>query len=91
MTRYSIHPAEKNFQEWDHRQKEIRNRYWGRLQRAFRDYQAKDESANMNSFRYYMESQYGLRVNMVGTNIDSSYQIIDESKHTIFLLKYGQS
>ncbi len=91
MTRYSIHPAEKNFQEWDQRQKEIRNRYWGRLQRAFRDYQSKDENANMNSFKYFMESQYGLRVNMVGTNIDSSYQIIDESKHTIFLLKYGSN
>lgn len=91
MTRYSIHPMEANFQEWDRAYKEKRNLYWNRLQRAFRDYQSKDENANMNSFKYFMESQYGLRVNMVGTNIDSSYQIIDESKHTIFLLKYGSN
>ncbi len=91
MTRYSIHPAEQNFQEWDRQQKERRNIYWMRLQRAFREYQEKNEDANMNSFRYWMESQYGLRVNMVGSNIDSSYQIIDDAKHTMFLLKYGNN
>lgn len=89
MTRYSTHPMEASFQEWDRAQKERRNIYWRRLQSAFRDYQEKDETANMNSFKYWMESQYGLRVNMVGSNIDSTYQIIDESKHTMFLLKYG--
>ena len=82
---------EASYQEWDRAYKERRNLYWSRLQRAFRDYQAKDENANMNSFKYYMEKQFGLRVNMVGSNIDSSYQIIDESKHTIFLLKYGSN
>ena len=91
MTRYSIHPAENSFQTWDRENKERRNKYWLRLQKAFRDYQEKNDDATMNSFRYWMEHQYGLRVNMVGTNIDGSYQIMDESKHTIFLLKYGNN
>lgn len=82
---------ETSFQEWDRKQKERRNMYWARLQKAFRDYQLKNEDATMSSFRYFMESQYGIRVNMVGTNIDSTYQIIDDTKHTIFLLKYGQT
>lgn len=82
---------EVSFQEWDHAQKERRNRYWARLQRAFKDYQDRNDDATMSSFRYFMESQYGIRVNMVGTNIDSTYQIIDDSKHTLFLLKYGQN
>ncbi len=91
MTRYSIHPMESNFQEWDRDQKERRNRYWKRLEQAFRDYRNKNDDATMSSFRYWMELQYGLRVNMVGTHIDNSYQIIDETKHTIFLLKYGNN
>jgi hypothetical protein len=88
MSRYSIHPAEQQFRDWDMANKQKRNAYWSRLQKAFRDYQNTDPDGNMNSFRYHMESRYGLRVNMVGADIDSSYQIIDESKHTLFLLKY---
>ncbi len=91
MTKYSTHPTEASYQEWDRAQKERRNIYWMRLQKAFRDYEEREVDANMNSFKYYMEKQYGLRVNMVGSNIDSTYQIIDESKHTIFLLKYGSN
>lgn len=93
MTRYAVHPAEANFNEWDRAYKEKRNRYWGWLQAAWRDYQEADHGPygepNFSSFKYFMEKTYGLRVNMVGSNIDSSYQIIDDSKYTLFLLKYG--
>ncbi len=93
MTRYSIHPAEQNFSAWDRKYKEQRNIYWQRLRRAWHDYETKDHGPygepNFNSFKYFMERQYGMRVNMLAGNIDGSYQIIDESKHTMFLLKYG--
>lgn len=87
-TRYATHPSEKQFHEWDQRQKEKRNNYWRRLRTAFAEYQTKNPEGNLHSFRYYMEHQYGVRVNMVSDNIDGSYQIIDDAKHTMFLLKY---
>lgn len=91
--RYQVHPMEQNFRTWDNEYKIKRNRYWARLRQAWADYQAADHGPygepNMSSFRYFMEKQYGIRVNMVGADIDSSYQIIDDAKHTLFLLKYG--
>lgn len=93
MSRYAVHPMEANFQEWDRDYKEKRNRYWRWLQVAWQDYQEGDHGPygepNFSSFKYYMENKYGLRVNMVGSNIDSSYQIIDDTKYTLFLMKYG--
>lgn len=93
MTRYAMHPMENNFANWDREQKERRNNYWARLRRAWSDYENKDHGPygepNLNSFKYFMEQKYGIRVNMVGSNIDSSYQIMDDTKHTLFLLKYG--
>lgn len=91
MTRYSVHPMEQNFQEWDKNYKEKRTRYWQRLRTAFTDYTEKDPSANFNSFRYHMLHKYGMDVNMVGGNIGTTYKVVDESKHTMFLLKYGNS
>lgn len=70
-----------------------RNEYWRMLKAAWNDYQANDlgpyGEPNFDSFNILMERRYGLRVNMTGGNIDSSYQIIDEKKHTLFLLKYN--
>lgn len=74
---------------------EKRNSYWRRLRTAFKDYEENYchgyYEPNFDTFKRVMEEQYGLRVNMVSGDIDSSYQIIDEAKHTMFLLKYGNS
>ena len=68
MSRYSVHPMEQNFQEYDRAYKEKRNTYWQRLRRAFADYTAKNEDGNFGT----------------------TYKVVDESKHTMFLLKYGR-
>ena len=69
-----------------------RNEYWRRLRAAWNDYEANElgpyGEPNFDSFNLLMQRRYGLRVNMVAGNIDSSYQIIDETKHSLFLLKY---
>lgn len=70
-----------------------RNEYWTRLRTAWNDY-LKNElgpygEPTFDSFNLFMQRRYGLRVNMVAGNIDSSYQIIDEKKHALFLLKYN--
>ncbi len=90
MTRYSVHPMEQQFQDYEKSYKEKRNTYWQRLRRAFADYTEKNEDGNFSSFRYHMLNQYGMDVNMVGGNIGTTYKVVDESKHTMFLLKYGR-
>lgn len=87
MSRYAIHPMEQNFQDWNQEYKERRDYYWNMLRRAWNDFDEDDKT--FESFNKFMLSRYGLRVNMVGGNIDSSYQIVDDKKHTMFVLKYG--
>ncbi len=93
MTRYSTHPMEQQFNDWNQSYIERRNHYWRMLRAAWADYQENElgpyGEPNFASFNYFMRRRYGLNVNMVGGNIDSSYQIIDDKKHTLFLLKYG--
>lgn len=91
MTRYAVHPMEANFQEWNSAYKEKRTRYWARLRKAFFDYQEVNENANFNDFNSFMKTHYGMKVNMVGDSIGTTYEVIDESKYTLFLLKYGQT
>jgi hypothetical protein len=93
MSRYSIHPMEQKFQDWNKEYIERRNDYWRMLRTAWADYQAMDHGPygepNFSSFNYFMQRRYGMRVNMTGGNIDSSYQILDDKKHILFLLKYS--
>lgn len=83
------------YHSWGAEDKARRNEYWRRLRAAWNDYQVSDlgpyGEPNLSSFKYFMERRYGLRVNMVGDNIDNSYQIIDEKKHALFVLKYGST
>lgn len=93
MTRYSQHPMEKQFNEWNKSYVDRRNEYWRMLRQAWTDYQAMDHGPygepNFASFNYFMQKRYGMRVNMTGGNIDNSYQILDDKKHTLFILKYA--
>ena len=92
MTRYETHPMEQQFRDWDMAQKQKRDEYWRRLQRAWNDYQNEDlgpyGEPNFSSFKYFMERRYGLRVNMTGSNIADTYIVVNEAKHSLFLLKY---
>jgi hypothetical protein len=65
-----------------------RNEYWRKLRAAWFEYQNSHNEHQLDEFNKFMESRYGLRVNMTGGSIDSSYQIVDEKKHNLFLLKY---
>ena len=84
---------EQNFRDWDLKEKAKRNEYWRRLRAAWHDYEYGNHGPygepNFDTFKTMMERTYGLRVNMVAGNIEGSYQIVDEKKHLLFLLKYG--
>lgn len=93
MSGYNIHPMEQNFRNWDLKQKVKRDEYWRRLRNAFSDYENGDHGPygepNFNTFACLMENRYGLKVNMTNGNIADTYEIVDEKKHTLFLLKYA--
>jgi len=42
-----------------------------------------------SNFPQYLLEEYGIRMKLAGDGIDLSYEIIDEKKHTLFLLKFG--
>ena len=79
--------------DWDRKQKEKRDEYWRRLRRAWADYEASDHGPygepNFASFKYFMERRYGMRVNMTGSDIGDTYEVINEAKHSLFVLKYS--
>lgn len=42
-----------------------------------------------SNFPQYLLEEYGIKMKLAGDGIDLSYEIIDEKKHTLFLLKFG--
>ena len=42
-----------------------------------------------SNFPQYLEETYGIKMKMDDSGIDIAYDIIDEQKHTLFLLKFG--
>lgn len=93
MTQYSINPADANFQGWvdDHHRR--RNEYWQKLQMARADWfnnTVETEHPSTDAFYYFMQHKWGIKMNLDSSkNITASYQIIDESKYLMFLMKYG--
>jgi hypothetical protein len=41
------------------------------------------------TFYDYVKEYYGIKMLMEGDNLSASYEIIDEKKYTVFLLKFG--
>lgn len=40
-------------------------------------------------FQDYLRSEYGIQMKMDDSGIGIAYDIVDEKKHTLFLLKFG--
>ena len=67
-----------------------RNRwtYWAALKKIRREYQATSKEFDAYDFEGYMEEHYGIKLNLVDGNITDGYQIVDEKKYLVFLLKF---
>ena len=91
MSRYTINPYEKNFQQWEADQKRKRNNYWDMLRRAQKDYTENECDGNITfgGFRYWMERRWGLAIELVDGNISAGYNVTDESKYLLFQMKYA--
>jgi len=73
-----------------------RMEYWKMLRRAKNDFIALTDQACIeyeigdDAFYYYLRQNYGLQVELIDGKIAGHYNIVDEKKYLLFLLKFGQ-
>ena len=87
----------KSFKDYDDDDPEIDRRkerwnYWEALKKARREYMSDMEQLGGQfdafDFEDYLVANYGLKMNIVAGNITDGYQIVDEKKYLIFILKF---
>lgn len=73
-------------------QREKRNEYWRRLKLAKEEFLKKPNTDYFvyptNAFVRFLKETYGLDIVLIDGNIGEDYNIIDEKKYTLFLLRY---
>lgn len=86
---------EDPFLKLEQDRKEKRNKYWQMLRSAKNDFLRLTEQAALEyemgegAFYYYLQQNFGLRVELIDDKIAGEYTIVDEKKYLLFLLKYG--
>ena len=62
--------------------------YWAALKLVRKEYMEQNREFDAYDFEDYLVGQYGLKMNIVNGNITDGYEIVDEKKYLIFLLKF---
>jgi len=83
----------KPFQDYDDDDPQLHFRkkrwnYWEALKKVRKEYMAQNKEFDAYDFEDYLTGQYGLKMNIVNGNITDGYEIVDEKKYLIFLLKF---
>ena len=69
-------------------QRKNRWNYWEALKKVRKEFMAQNKEFDAYDFEDYLNGQYGLKMNIVNGNITDGYEIVDEKKYLIFLLKF---
>jgi hypothetical protein len=82
-----------HIQDYDDDDPEIDKRknrwnYWEALKKVRKEYMEQNTEFDAYDFEDYLTGQYGLKMNIVNGNITDGYEIVDEQKYLIFLLKF---
>ena len=82
-----------HIQDYDDDDPEIDRRknrwnYWEALKQVRKEYMSQNKEFDAYDFEDYLIGQYGLKMNIVNGNITDGYEIVDEKKYLIFLLKF---
>jgi len=82
-----------HIQDYDDDDPEIDRRknrwnYWEALKQVRKEYMSQNKEFDAYDFEDYLVGQYGLKMNIVNGNITDGYEIVDEKKYLIFLLKF---
>jgi len=62
--------------------------YWEALKKVRKEYMEQNREFDAYDFEDYLNGQYGVKMNIVNGNITDGYEIVDEKKYLIFLLKF---
>ena len=62
--------------------------YWAALKLVRKEYMLQNKEFDAYDFEDYLIGQSGIRMNIVNGNITDGYEIVDEKKYLIFLLKF---
>jgi hypothetical protein len=62
--------------------------YWEALKKVRKEYMLQNKEFDAYDFEDYLTGQYGLKMNIVNGNITDGYEIVDEKKYLIFLLRF---
>jgi hypothetical protein len=62
--------------------------YWVALKLVRKEYMEQNKEFDAYDFEDYLIGQYGVKMNIVNGNITDGYEIVDEKKYLIFLLKF---
>ena len=62
--------------------------YWAALKLVRKEYMLQNKEFDAYDFEDYLTGQYGIRMNIINGNITDGYEIVDEKKYLIFLLKF---
>ena len=84
---------DQSFQDYDDDDPNIDKRkkrwdYWSVLKKIRVEYMEHNKEFDAYEFEDYVNSKYGLQMNIVNGNITDDYEITDEKKYLIFVLKY---
>ena len=83
-------PQIQDFDDDDPNINQRRNRwnYWEALKKVRKEFMAQNKEFDAYDFEDYLIGQYGIKMNIVNGNITDGYEIVDEKKYLIFLLKF---
>jgi hypothetical protein len=65
-----------------------RNNFWNILKLLRTEYQIDHNQFDAYEFEEWVREQYGIQLNFVGGDIGGDYQVVDEKKYLIYLLKF---
>lgn len=70
-------------------QRRQRWNYWEALKEIRKEFmENRKDGFDVYDFEDFLESKYGVKMNVVNGNITDGYKIMDEKKYLIFLLKF---
>jgi len=83
----------KDFQDYDDddpalQQRKNRWHYWNALKKVRTEYMENKTEFDAYDFEDYIQTKYGVKMNIVNGNITDGYEIVDEKLYIIFLLKW---
>lgn len=78
---------DSNFKEFLE-ERNRRNNFWATLKILRTEYQLHHPQFDAYEFEEWVSNKYGIQLNFVDNNIGGDYQVVDEKKYLIYLLKF---